>query len=219
MRCVKFWLKVLTSRLYEGRILKKIARQAVECGKGVWIGNMTKCVGDFGWQSVGGDAIADLTDSEIGVMLSSAAWRKVKSMLMKEVEERPKLRMMKEIVNLECESSCAVVKRKKERSMLMKLRGGTAPFQIEVGRWQGVDREERVCKDCQCQEVEDVCHWLIRCPAWDHLRQPLMTEVNRCDRFKELSHSEQTAIILSLSCPNSSILKHLSSMWCARFGV
>ena len=56
-------------------------------------------------------------------------------------------------------------------------------------------------------------------PALDHLRQPLMTEVNRCDRFKEQSHSEQTAIILSLSCTNPSILKHLSSMWCARFGV
>ena len=49
--------------------------------------------------------------------------------------------------------------------------------------------------------------------------QPLMTEVNRCDRFKKQSHSEQTAIILSLSCTNPSILKHLSSMWCARFGV
>ena len=134
MRCVKFWLKVLTSRLYERRILMKIAKQAVECGKGVWIGNMAKCVGDFGWQSVGGDAIVDLTDSEIRAMLSSAAWRKVKNMLMKEVEERPKLRMMKEIVNLECESSCAVVKRKEERSMLVKLKGGTAPFQIEVGR-------------------------------------------------------------------------------------
>ena len=120
---------------------------------------------------------------------------------------------------IECESSCAVVKRKKERSMLVKLRGGTAPFQIEIGRWQGVDREERVCKDCQCQEVEDVCHWLIRCPAWDLFRQPLMTEVNCCDRFKEQSHSEQTAIILSLSCTNPSILKHLSSMWYAHLGV
>ena len=46
MRCEKFWLKVLMSRLYEGRLLKKIARQAVECGKGVWIKNMAKCVGD-----------------------------------------------------------------------------------------------------------------------------------------------------------------------------
>ena len=134
MRCVKIWLKVMMSRLYEGRLLKKIMRQAVECGKGVWIKNMAKCVGDFEWQSVGGDASANLSELEIGAMLSCAAWRKARSMLMKEVEERPKLRMMKEIVNLECESSCTVMKRKKERMMLMKLRRGTAPFQIEVGR-------------------------------------------------------------------------------------
>ena len=33
--------------------------------------------------------------------------------------------------------------------VLMKLRGGTAAFQIEVGRWQGVMRNDRVCKECQ----------------------------------------------------------------------
>ena len=40
MRCVKFWWKVLTSEWYEGRLLRKIARQAVECGKGVWVKNL-----------------------------------------------------------------------------------------------------------------------------------------------------------------------------------
>ena len=73
-----------------------------------------------------------------------------------------------------------------------------------------MDREERVCKECQCQKVKDVCHWLI---------QPLMTEANRWDRFKEQSHSEQTAIVLSLACADPKSLKHLSSMWCAQFGV
>ena len=37
MRCVKFWLKVLNNEMYEGRLLRKIARQEVECGKGVWV--------------------------------------------------------------------------------------------------------------------------------------------------------------------------------------
>ena len=45
-----------------------------------------------------------------------------------------KLRMMKETVNLECESSCAVVKRKKERTMLMKLRGTTSDRGWKVAR-------------------------------------------------------------------------------------
>ena len=110
---------------------------------------MAKCVGEFEWQGIGGDAIKGLTDVEIGDMLTSIAWRKVRSMLMKELEERSKLGMMKEIAALELESSCAVLKRKRDRSMMIKLRGGTAAFQIEVGRWQGVERKERTCKECQ----------------------------------------------------------------------
>ena len=46
---------------------------------------------------------------------------------------------------------------------MLKLRGGMAAFQIEIGRWHGVKREERVCKECDCGEVENVCHWLSVC--------------------------------------------------------
>ena len=99
---------------------------------------MAKCVGEFKWHGIGGDAITSLTDTEIGDMLSSVAWRKARSMLMKELEERLKLGMMKEIAALELELSCAILKRKRDRRMMIKLRGGTAAFQIEVGRWQEV---------------------------------------------------------------------------------
>ena len=64
------------------------------------------------------------TRENIGDMVSSVAWRKVRSMLMKELEERPKLGMLKEIAALELESSCAVLKRKRDRRMMIKLRGG-----------------------------------------------------------------------------------------------
>ena len=50
------------------------------------------------------------------------------------------------IADLELESSCAVLKRIRDRRMMIKLRGGTAAFQIEVGRWQGVERKERMYK-------------------------------------------------------------------------
>ena len=45
--------------------------------------------------------------------------------------------------------------------MMLKLRGGTAAFQIKMGRWHGLKREEWVCKECDSREVEDVCHWLL----------------------------------------------------------
>ena len=63
---------------------------------------------------------------------------------------------------------------KSERRMIVKLRGGTAPLQVEMGRWQGVKREERICKECNSGEVEDVSHWLLRCPTWNSQRQSLM---------------------------------------------
>ena len=42
------------------------------------------------------------------------------------MEERPKLGMLNEIAALKCESSCGVLGRKRDRDIMMKLRGGTA---------------------------------------------------------------------------------------------
>ena len=53
---------------------------------------------------------------------------------------------------------CIFEVKRAERRMMLKLRGGTAAFQIEMGRWHGLKREERVCKECYSGEVEDVCH-------------------------------------------------------------
>ena len=66
------------------------------------------------------------------------------------------------------------VKGKKEDDV--EVEGETVAFQIEMGRctWHGKKREERVCKECDSGEVEDVCHWLMQCSARDHLRQLLL---------------------------------------------
>jgi len=90
---------------------------------------------------------------------------------------------------------------------------GTAAFQIEVGRWLGVERKERTCKECQSEEVEDVCHWLLQCPAWDYLRRPLVEEVSQCDGFQGQSLTKQAAFVLATTCTNHALLNYLSSMW------
>ena len=48
--------------------------------------------------------------------------------------------------------------REKHRRVLMMLRGGTAPFQIETGMWKGVPREERVCRECGTNEEIEHCN-------------------------------------------------------------
>ena len=85
--------------------------------------SISRCVGKFGWQNVSGGVIRELSEAD------------VKGMLM------------------ECEvkSSCAFLKSKAKRRMMLKLRCGTAAFQIEMGRWHGLKTEERTCKECDSE--------------------------------------------------------------------
>ena len=92
------------------------------------------------------------------------------------MDVKPKLSMLKQIEDCGMELNCAWLKTlsKNERMMMLQLRGGTAAFKIKTGRWHGVSREDRVCKECGSGEVEDVSHWLLRCAALEELRQPLV---------------------------------------------
>ena len=96
---------------------------------------------------------------------------------------------------------------------MLKLRGGTAAFQVETGRWQGVKREDRVCKECNSGEVEDVTHWFLRCSAWSSHRHPLLAFVQ-----SPTKDEEGTAHLLSCACRNYNILSIIMSMWYARLG-
>ena len=51
---------------------------------------------------------------------------------------KPKLSMLKQIEDYGMESSCAWLKTKNEKRMMLKLRGGTAAFEIDMGRRQAV---------------------------------------------------------------------------------
>jgi hypothetical protein len=53
----------------------------------------------------------------------------------------------------------------------VEMRGGVAKVRVETGRWQGLAREERVCKFCDSGEVENVGHMLARCGKWKSIRE------------------------------------------------
>ena len=218
MQCVRFWLKVMSAEAYEGRLLRKIARHSA------WVKNMAKCVGDFGWSGMGVDVVKNLSDSEIQEMLESVAWRSVMSIMKEDMEEldKPELSILREIADLRLESSCALVKEKRERTMLLKLRGGTAAFQIKVGRWQGVMRNDRVCKECQSGEVEDCLPLAATRPCLGpHQTAPAYTAYRPgMDIWPQgISIKKWTAIILSASCISTSIMKCIRSMSCVCFGL
>ena len=94
--------------------------------------------------------------------------------------------------------------------MLLKLRDDTATFLVELGRWQGVRREDRVCTQCNSGEMKDVVHWLVRGPAWRRLRESLRSH---CTMNPGQNEEEEVANILCQSCISRNITLGIRAMF------
>ena len=73
-----------------------------------------------------------------------------------------KVGSLRGINGLECKKRCVDIGCKRQRRMLMKLRGGTAELRIETGRWCGLNRDEQISKKCgadgRCQALLAALH-------------------------------------------------------------
>ena len=52
------------------------------------------------------------------------------------------------------------------RSLLAKLLSGIMPLEIETGRYTGTKLELRLCRVCNLDYIEDECHFLFTCIAY-----------------------------------------------------
>ena len=101
-----------------------------------------------------------------------------------------------------------------DMSMMIKLRGMTA-FQIKVGRWRGVEREYRVCKECQ----RLVKTWKTSATAPRLLETASGGRNQSAQWFSRTCHGvlrSRYAFVLFKECTHYAIIRHLSAMWCVR---
>ena len=107
---------------------------------------------------------------------------------------------------------------KRRRRVLAKLRGGTAAIRIETGRWSGIKREERSCRQCKVEEVEDEEHFLLRCEGWREERETLAGFMGDLEReFWIATDDRKVALILDQACSNGRVGKAVEKMWQRRF--
>ena len=107
----------------------------------------------FGWQELDMQALGGLSLSEVKHILKCTALRRAREGWREEARVRSKLEVMERLMDCRCKARCVEIDCKRQRRMLMNLRGGTARLRIETGRWCGVRRDERICKMCDKGEV------------------------------------------------------------------
>ena len=103
----------------------------------------------------------------------------------------------------------------------MKLRGGTAKLGVETGRWRGVRREERICKNCRGGEVEDVGHLVMRCTYYvEDEREKLEELMNeRVKGWQGMDDNAWVTAVMDRACRDEAVGRAVERMWQRHFAV
>ena len=84
------------------------------------------------------------------------------------------------------------------RRAISKLRTSSHKLEIETGRWNNIPRDQRICKNCTMDKVEDENHLLFECQ---------MHQAARREFFESLK--QKMNMDLSLSTNPREILQHI----------
>lgn len=84
-----------------------------------------------------------------------------------------------------------------------RFRLSSHKLEIETGRYIGTDRDNRLCKQCNMQMVEDEYHFLLVCPAYYEIRKkyfpPYYCHWPNVNKFVTLMSSNSVNLIKRLS--------------------
>ena len=114
--------------------------------------------------------------------------------------------------------SCVTVK--KFRIAMSRLRCSSHDLFIESGRYINVERENRFCKLCDLNQVEDEYHFVLVCPVYSPIRELYIKkyyfEQPNQFKFSALMNSKNRKVLQNVSmfiyyamkCRTEYMLKH-----------
>ena len=85
----------------------------------------------------------------------------------------------------------------KDRQIISKLLCSSHKLRIETGRWKQDEtlREERICKICQTNKVEDEDHFIMECPAYDQIRRESAIDFENYTTTEAIFHVEDPVLV------------------------
>ena len=109
-----------------------------------------------------------------------------------------KLTFLKQIKNRHNLESYLNIKNFEHRRAITRIRTSSHRLEIETGRWHGVDRNLRICKNCILGEVEDENHFLFECQMHSSDRMELINTIKdkiNVDISRNVPHEEKLKYI------------------------
>ena len=57
------------------------------------------------------------------------------------------------------------------RKHISRIRLSSHCLNVEIGRYQNKNRQDRLCESCTTQQIEDEFHFVLQCPKYVQLRK------------------------------------------------
>jgi len=118
-----------------------------------------------------------------------------------DLQQQPKLRTYKIFKeNFGTELYVKMSLSRSQRSFIAQLRSGVLPLCIETGRFVNTKREERLCKICDLNTIEDEEHFIFHCPKYETLRSNFY---NMLDNHEFFTMSTKEKWIFLMASPKT----------------
>lgn len=96
------------------------------------------------------------------------------------------------------EKYLSTIKNREWKACLSKFRMSSHKLQIETGRHCNIKVEDRVCKHCNLNVIEDEKHFLMECPLYSTLREKMTEKIkSMCPNVLHLGIQDQFCWIMS----------------------
>ncbi|CAG2222861.1 unnamed protein product [Mytilus edulis] len=121
-----------------------------------------------------------------------------------DIMNMPKLRTFRCLeTNFETQQYITTNMTRQQRSTLARMRCGTFPLELELGRYRGIPSNRRFCKVCNDNvSVEDEKHFLIKCPLYSCERNNAFADFQQRNNIdlSVLSDDEILIKLLTTDC-------------------
>jgi chemotaxis regulatin CheY-phosphate phosphatase CheZ len=78
--------------------------------------------------------------------------------------------------------------KKYERSLVCQFRSCILPLRIDIDRYIGKPVEQRICRLCPSNEVEDEKHFLLQCAVYTSFRTNIFGDILLSQDFFNLTN-------------------------------
>ena len=202
-------------RLGEGRLLKEVVREARKLGSTVqWVKDLRMGLEAFRRRGLDMQTLSGLSLNGMKHILKCMAWRRARERWKEEARAHPKLEAMGRLMDCGYKARCVEIDCKRQRRMLMMLRGWTAELRIETGRWCRLRRDEQICKMCAEGEVEDVEHFLLHCTDMAEERKEMEGLMNDIvEGWQVMEGKDKVVCVVDQASENGRVRKEVERLY------